>query len=264
MAKGAKAVVGFEANGGTLTGTPCTVGGKVLAALPTRDSFLPALAVLALAAKNAQPLSAVASSFRLPFAAADRLENFPVETSAALMAHAALRPGGACRLPGADRRAGTHQRHRRAAGDARGRAESFTSAPPGTPRKCAATSKRPAKKLRSAFWRRDLTLSEPGPAGRNDAIVGAVAKTSDSLLTATAAPLTSASVAQMAELVDAPASGAGTRKGVEVRVLFWAPFPFEYCIKINVSKTLISQAVQEAVRWQGHCGACVEVRLRAE
>jgi hypothetical protein len=28
----------------------------------------------------------------------------------------------------------------------------------------------------------------------------------------------------MAELVDAPASGAGTRKGVEVRVLFWAPF----------------------------------------
>jgi hypothetical protein len=30
-------------------------------------------------------------------------------------------------------------------------------------------------------------------------------------------------IAQMAELVDAPASGAGTRKGVEVRVLFWAP-----------------------------------------
>src|SRR6476620_4018008 len=33
--------------------------------------------------------------------------------------------------------------------------------------------------------------------------------------------------AQMAELVDAPASGAGTRKGVEVRVLFWAPFHSE-------------------------------------
>src|SRR3546814_2892470 len=28
----------------------------------------------------------------------------------------------------------------------------------------------------------------------------------------------------MAELVDAPASGAGGRKAVEVRVLFWAPF----------------------------------------
>ena len=30
--------------------------------------------------------------------------------------------------------------------------------------------------------------------------------------------------AQVAELVDAPASGAGDRKVVEVRVLFWAPF----------------------------------------
>ena len=30
----------------------------------------------------------------------------------------------------------------------------------------------------------------------------------------------------MAELVDAPASGAGARKGVEVRVLFWAPIHF--------------------------------------
>ena len=35
--------------------------------------------------------------------------------------------------------------------------------------------------------------------------------------------------AQMAELVDAPASGAGARKGVEVRVLFWAPFS---CIQL--------------------------------
>src|SRR4029078_13402045 len=30
--------------------------------------------------------------------------------------------------------------------------------------------------------------------------------------------------AQVAELVDAPASGAGARKGVEARVLSWAPF----------------------------------------
>ena len=35
--------------------------------------------------------------------------------------------------------------------------------------------------------------------------------------------LAGTSRAQMAELVDAPASGAGARKGVEVRVLFWAP-----------------------------------------
>ena len=31
----------------------------------------------------------------------------------------------------------------------------------------------------------------------------------------------------MAELVDAPASGAGVRMDVEVRVLFWAPFVSE-------------------------------------
>ncbi len=33
-----------------------------------------------------------------------------------------------------------------------------------------------------------------------------------------------AAIAQMAELVDAPASGAGVLTDVEVRVLFWAPF----------------------------------------
>ena len=34
------------------------------------------------------------------------------------------------------------------------------------------------------------------------------------------------SKAQVAELVDAPASGAGIRKGVEVRVFSWAPNAF--------------------------------------
>ena len=36
--------------------------------------------------------------------------------------------------------------------------------------------------------------------------------------------------AQMAELVDAPSSGGGARKGVEVRVLFWAPLFQQICI----------------------------------
>src|SRR5690606_39573949 len=56
-------------------------------ALPTRDCFLPMLAVLSLAARRKEPLSRIAASYRLPIAGADRLENFPVETSAALMAH---------------------------------------------------------------------------------------------------------------------------------------------------------------------------------
>lgn len=87
IAAGKTNIMGFEANGGTLTGSRFTVEGKALDALPTRDSFLPILATLYAAARARKPLSAVAGSYRLPFAAADRLENFPVETSAALMTH---------------------------------------------------------------------------------------------------------------------------------------------------------------------------------
>ncbi|MCJ8054453.1 phosphomannomutase [Shinella curvata] len=90
---GERAVAGFEANGGTLTATPFAVNGHTLAALPTRDSLMPILAVLALAASEEKPLSTVASSFALPAAASDRLENFPVETSAALMAELRSGPG---------------------------------------------------------------------------------------------------------------------------------------------------------------------------
>ena len=54
VAAGARAVVGFEANGGTLTATSFDVNGKLLAPLPTRDSFLPALAALALRGTRAR------------------------------------------------------------------------------------------------------------------------------------------------------------------------------------------------------------------
>ena len=55
--------------------------------------------------------------------------------------------------------------------------------------------------------------------------IRATAKSSRCRLTANERPRRGARLprAQMAELVDAPASGAGARKGVEVRVLFWAP-----------------------------------------
>lgn len=85
-AGGAVAVVGFEANGGTLTGSDFKVNGETFTALPTRDCFLPVLAVLARAAAEGQPVSKLASGFALPVAAADRLENFATERSAALMA----------------------------------------------------------------------------------------------------------------------------------------------------------------------------------
>ncbi len=87
VAAGKDLVMGFEANGGLLTATSFDINGRSIRALPTRDCFLPMLATLSLAAIRKTPLSAVAASYKLPFAAADRLENFPVETSAALMAY---------------------------------------------------------------------------------------------------------------------------------------------------------------------------------
>jgi mannose-1-phosphate guanylyltransferase/phosphomannomutase len=91
VAAGKQRVMGFEANGGLLTATDFTVNGRIVKALPTRDCFLPILATLFLAAQEKKPLSEVTGSFGLPFAAADRLENFPLEDSAALMAY--LRKG---------------------------------------------------------------------------------------------------------------------------------------------------------------------------
>lgn len=87
LAAGAKAVLGFEANGGVLTGSTFAPAGAPLTALPTRDSVLPILAALYRAVQTQKPLSALSRELGLPVTAADRLENFPTETSAALMAH---------------------------------------------------------------------------------------------------------------------------------------------------------------------------------
>lgn len=86
VARGDDHVMGFEANGGVLTASPFMVNGSVLAPLPTRDCFLPVLAVLSRRAKDGKPLSEIAASYNLPVALSDRLENFAQERSAALMA----------------------------------------------------------------------------------------------------------------------------------------------------------------------------------
>lgn len=87
LAAGRQGVMGFEANGGLLTASPFSVNGCTLSPLPTRDCFLPTIAVLAEAVSRGMSLSALARAYSLPFADADRLENFPLATSAALMAH---------------------------------------------------------------------------------------------------------------------------------------------------------------------------------
>lgn len=86
VARGDDHVMGFEANGGVLTASPFMVNGSVLSPLPTRDCFLPVLAVLSRRAKDGKPLSEIAASYNLPVALSDRLENFAQERSAALMA----------------------------------------------------------------------------------------------------------------------------------------------------------------------------------
>jgi phosphomannomutase len=87
LAEGQSRIIGFEANGGLLTGTPFQSAGQTLAPLPTRDSFLPILAALWSAKRDGKPLSALSRDFHLPCAMADRLEDFPVEMSGALMSH---------------------------------------------------------------------------------------------------------------------------------------------------------------------------------
>ncbi|GIU80494.1 MAG: phosphomannomutase [Bryobacteraceae bacterium] len=78
-AGGRRRVVGWEANGGFLTGSPIERGGALLDALPTRDAFLPILTVLAAAAREG--VSPAALFERLPqrFGRSALLREFPRE-----------------------------------------------------------------------------------------------------------------------------------------------------------------------------------------
>lgn len=80
-------VMGFEANGGVLTGSSFEVEGQMLRPLPTRDCFLPILAALYTVAVEKRKLSQVVSSLKLPVAVSDRIQDYSVDRSDALMAH---------------------------------------------------------------------------------------------------------------------------------------------------------------------------------
>jgi phosphomannomutase len=80
--QGHKAVVGFEANGGFLVQSAV----RDLAPLPTRDSTLPVLAVLALAQEKSLPLSSLPTLLPTRFTHADRIQNLPTAQSQALIA----------------------------------------------------------------------------------------------------------------------------------------------------------------------------------
>lgn len=78
---GAKAVVGFEANGGFLLGSDVAIGGRTLAALPTRDAMLPILATLAAAREEGRGLADLVASLNVGETASDRLPDTPAERS---------------------------------------------------------------------------------------------------------------------------------------------------------------------------------------
>lgn len=85
-AAGARAVIGFEANGGVLLGSELESEGKRLAAMPTRDAMLPIVATLATIKRSARPLSAIAAEAGFAIALSNRLQEIPQARTAELIA----------------------------------------------------------------------------------------------------------------------------------------------------------------------------------
>jgi phosphomannomutase len=85
LAEGQTGVVGYEANGGFLVGSPIDKAGRKLAPLPTRDAVLPILALLAMARERGMPLSALAKDLPPRFTASDRIQNFATDKSRQLI-----------------------------------------------------------------------------------------------------------------------------------------------------------------------------------
>ncbi len=86
LAQGARAVVGYEANGGFLTASPFRVGAESLPPLPTRDAAVVIVAILAGAARRGVPVSRLAAELPPRFTASDRLQDFPGDASRRLLA----------------------------------------------------------------------------------------------------------------------------------------------------------------------------------
>ena len=87
-ARGARRVVGYEANGGFLLNSDLDLdsGGAPLRALPTRDAMIVLLGVLLLARREAKTVAQLVASLPSRHTASDRLKNFPTEQSRAILA----------------------------------------------------------------------------------------------------------------------------------------------------------------------------------
>jgi phosphomannomutase len=80
-------IVGWEANGGFLTGSDIPLTAGTLIALPTRDSTLPILANLFAAAEQRIGLPTLWSRLPTRYGRAGLLDNVPVAVSQAILAH---------------------------------------------------------------------------------------------------------------------------------------------------------------------------------
>jgi phosphomannomutase len=81
VASGARAVVGYEANGGFLTASPVELAGGTLPPLPTRDPVIVHLGILGLAKARGVPVSRLIGELPARFTASDRVRDFPTERS---------------------------------------------------------------------------------------------------------------------------------------------------------------------------------------
>lgn len=93
LAAGIAGVVGWEANGGFLTGSSFALGEGTLAPLPTRDAALPILAVLLTAARRGVQVSEIFAGLPKRATRAGLLDDFAPAASQAILD--AFRPGAA-------------------------------------------------------------------------------------------------------------------------------------------------------------------------
>ena len=81
IGQGATSVVGYEANGGFLTGSDITLDGRTLSALPTRDAMIVPLAILLMATEAGSTISELLNTLPQRFTSSGRLKDFPTELS---------------------------------------------------------------------------------------------------------------------------------------------------------------------------------------
>jgi len=82
---GADPVVGWEVNGGLMTGSDIKIGNEMLLALPTRDAFLPIFCALIAATQKGCKISELFAGLPQRFTQAGLLDNFPSGTSQAIL-----------------------------------------------------------------------------------------------------------------------------------------------------------------------------------